>query len=149
MKYYRVHTADQAYLTKQPRGIFTAIGKLVDAGILTAEETEEYWKNREYFERVLPVPPFYEKGNPDGAITWFKNTGEGNRIFDEMSFYRKMAEKYGLQLYKTECDEVPGEIIYEDEFQIAVKNVRSDIGAVTAILDYREAEEITEIEKSS
>lgn len=50
-KYYRVHTADIAWITQQPRGIFTAIGKLVEAKTLTEEETAEYWKNREYFER--------------------------------------------------------------------------------------------------
>ena len=48
MRYYRIHTADIAYITQQPRGIFTAIGKLVDAGILSEEETAEYWKNRAY-----------------------------------------------------------------------------------------------------
>ena len=71
MKFYRVHTADIAYITQQPRGIFTAIGKLVDAKILSEEETVEYWKNREYFEKVLPVPPFYDEANPDKATTWF------------------------------------------------------------------------------
>lgn len=60
MKYYRVHTADIAYLTQQPRGIFTAIGRLVDARTMNEEEIKEYWKNREYFEKVLPVPPYYE-----------------------------------------------------------------------------------------
>ena len=74
MKYYRVHTMDIAWITQQPRGIFTAIGKLVDAGTLTEQETAEYWKNREYFEKVLPVPPFYEQGNPDGAIRSFDET---------------------------------------------------------------------------
>ncbi|MCR4649437.1 MAG: alkaline phosphatase family protein [Lachnospiraceae bacterium] len=38
-----------------------------------------------------------------------------------------MASKYGVELFKTETEEIPGEIIYEDEFQIAVKNVREDI----------------------
>ena len=127
MRYYRVHTADQAYLTKQPRGIFTAVGKLVDAGVLSEAETEEYWNNRRYFEDVLPVPPFYDQGNPDGAITWFKDTPEGNRIWEEMTFYRNMAAKYGVQLYLSECTDIPGEIIYEDNFQIAVKNPRNDI----------------------
>lgn len=125
MKFFRVHTADIAYITQQPRGIFTAIGKLVDAKILSEEETAEYWKNREYFEKVLPVPPFYDEGNPDKAVTWFKNTEEGNRIYSEMTFYRDMARKYGVQLYMSECEEIPGEIIYEDDFQIAVKNSRS------------------------
>ncbi|MBR5960159.1 MAG: hypothetical protein IKZ98_04130 [Clostridia bacterium] len=127
MRYYRVHTADQAYLTKQPRGIFTTIGKLVDAGVLSEAETEEYWNNRRYFEDVLPVPPFYAQGNPDGAITWFKDTAEGNRIWEEMTFYRNMAVKYGVQLYLSECTDIPGEIIYEDDFQIAVKNPQNDI----------------------
>ena len=127
MRYYRVHTADQAYLTKQPRGIFTTVGKLVDAGVLSEAETEEYWNNRRYFEDVLPVPPFYDQGNPDGAITWFKDTPDGNRIWEEMTFYRNMAVKYGVQLYISECTDIPGEIIYEDDFQIAVKNPRKDI----------------------
>ena len=131
MKYFRIHTAENAYLTGQPRGIFTTVGKLVDAKILTEEETKEYWKNREYFEEVLPVPPFYENGNPDGAITWFKENEKGKEIYSQMSFYREMASKYGVELYRSECEEVPGEIIYEDEFQIAVKNVRTDIKVTT------------------
>ncbi|MBP3742804.1 MAG: hypothetical protein J6J00_07450 [Treponema sp.] len=127
MKYYRVHTADTAYITKQPRGIFTAIGKLVDAKMLTEAETAEYWKNREYFEKVLPVPPFYKDGNTQGATTWFKDTPQGNDIYAQMTFYRAMAAKYGLKLYKSECSKVPGQVIYEDDFQIAVINTRTDI----------------------
>ena len=127
MRYFRVHTADMAWITKQPRGLFTAIGKLVDAKTLTEEEEKEYWKNREYFEKVLPVPPFYEQGNPDGAITWFKDTPQGNDIFRQMTFYRAMAEKYGLKLYISECEELPGTVIYEDDFQIAVKDQRDDV----------------------
>ena len=134
MRYYRVHTADQAYLTKQPRGIFTTVGKLVDAGVLSEAETEEYWNNRRYFEDVLPVPPFYDQGNPDGAVTWFKDTAESNRIWEEMTFYRNMAAKYGLQLYLSECTDIPGEIIYEDAFQIAVKKPRNDTSIQTRMI---------------
>ena len=126
MKYFRVHTSDIAWLTKQPRGIFTTVGKLVDAKTLTEEETAEYWKQREYFERVLPVPPFYKDGNPEHAITWFKDTPQGNDIYRQMDFYRTMANKYGLKLYMSKCTEPPGEVIYEDDFQIAIKNQRAD-----------------------
>ena len=131
MKYYRVHSSDVAYATKQPRGIFTAVYKLVEAGILSEEETKDYWKNREYFERELPVPHFYDRGNPDGAVTWFKNSPEGNRIYEEMTFYRDMAAKYGVQLYMSETDEIPGEVIYEDEYQIAVKNIHDNVHITT------------------
>ena len=133
MKYYRIHIADIAYLTKQPRGIFTAVWKLVDDKIMNEEEIKEYWKNREYFEKVLPVPPYYEQGNPDGAITWFKDNEKGNDIYKQMTFYRAMAKKYVVQLYKSEVDEIPCEVIYEDEFQIAVKNQRADVKINTVL----------------
>ena len=131
MKFFRVHTNDIAWLTRQPRGLFTTIGKLVDEKLLTEAEQKEYWKNRAYFERELPVPPFYEQGNPDRAVTWFKDTSAGKRVFREMVFYRRMADKYGKKLYISECGEIPGELIYEDEFQIAVKNCKGDAEITT------------------
>lgn len=127
MKYFRVHTKDIAYITQQPRGIFTAIGKMVDLKILTIEEEKEYWKNREYFEEVLPVPPFYDQGNPDKATTWFKDNEKGNGIYRQMDFYRNMAAKYGLELYRSECEQLPGDVIYEDDFQIAIINTRQEL----------------------
>lgn len=127
MKYYRVHSEDIAYLTNQPRGIFTAVYKLVEAKVVTEDEEKEYWKNREYFEKVLPVPPFYKDGNTIKAVTWFKDTEEGNKVYQEMVYYRNMASKYGVKLYMTECEEVPGDVIYEDDFQIAVINQKEDL----------------------
>ena len=120
MKYFRIHTSDIAYKTQQPLGLFVAVWRLVDAKKLTDEEEKEYWKNRKYFEKALPVPPFYDNGNPDHAVTWFKDNDEGKRIYEEMTFYRGMLKKYGVKLYISECEEAPGKIIYEDEFQIAV-----------------------------
>ena len=131
MKYFRVHEADIAYMTQQPRGIFAVVGKLVDNKVTTEEEAAEYWKNREYFEKVLPVPPFYEQGNPEGAVTWFKDTEEGKRIYEEMTFYREIATKYGVKLYISECCELPGEVVYEDAYQLAVKNLKADVNVLT------------------
>lgn len=122
MKYYRIHTADQAYLTKQPRGVFTAVAKLSESKTLNEEEEKEYLRNHDYFESILPVPPFYKDNNPDGAITWFKDTPEGKSVWDQMKFYREMCSKYGVQLYVSECNFIPGDLVYEDDFQIAVKN---------------------------
>lgn len=131
MRYYRIHTADIAYMTKRPRGIFTTVGKLVDSKTLTEEEEKEYWRNREYFEEVLPVPPFYQDNNPDGAITWFKDTPEGDDIWRQMTFYREMCSKYNVKLYISECEEIPGEVIYEDKFQIAVKGDAGEVNITT------------------
>jgi len=130
-KYYRVHSADVAWLTKQPRGIFTAVWRLIDAGVTAEEETAEYWRNRKYFEEALPLPPYYEAGNPEGAVTWFKDTEKGNEIWQQMTFYRDMGDKYGLKFYISECLEIPGEAVYEDEFQIAVKGQKDDVTVIT------------------
>ena len=91
---------------------------------LTEEETAEYWRQREYFEKVLPVPPFYKEGNPEKAVTWFKDTEQGRDIWKQLAFYRRMCSKYGIKIYKSETKEIPGKIIYEDDFQIAVKDLR-------------------------
>ena len=136
MMYFRIHTEDVAYLTGQPRGLFTAVGKLADAKELSEEEEREYRKNRAYFERILPVPPFYEKGNPDRATTWFKESEKGRRIFHETSFYRRMLDKYGKKLYLSSCGEAPGEVIYEDDFQIAVKAPAKDAPVRTEALPW-------------
>ena len=71
MTYYRIHTADIAYITQQPRGIFTAIWKLVEAKILPEEE-------------------------------------------------------------------LPGEVVYEDDFQIAVKNQKADANIIVSELVFTE-----------
>ena len=47
-----------------------------------------------------------------------------------MIFYREMAAKYGIELFMSECDFVPVEDIYEDEFLVAVKNCVAE-GVVT------------------
>lgn len=135
MQYFRVHTADIAYITQQPRGIFTAVWRLVDAKQMTEEEEKQYWDRRAYFEEVLPVPPFYEAGNPDRAITWFKDNEQGRKIWREMTFYRDMCKKYQVPLYLSVCSELPGEVIYEDDFQIAVRNQRKDAAIHTKPLE--------------
>ena len=127
MTYFRIHSSDIAWKTQQPYGIFVAVWKLVESKTMNEEEIAEYWKQREYFERVLPVPPYYKDGNPDKAVTWFKATEQGKDIYNQMSFYRDMFKKYGVHLYKSETEEIPGEIIYEDDFQIAVKNPKNDL----------------------
>ena len=38
-----------------------------------------------------------------------------------------MASKYGLKLLMTECEEIPEDIIYEDDYQIAVINQKKDL----------------------
>ena len=55
-----------------------------------------------------------------------------NWVFRNKSpMHTLLQEKYGVKLYVSECDEIPGEIIYEDAFQIAVKNQPEDAVIIT------------------
>lgn len=58
--------------TNMPVGLFVAVLHLVDKKRMTDEEIDTYWKQRKYFEKALPIPPFYSDGNSIGATTWFK-----------------------------------------------------------------------------
>jgi len=119
-KYYRIHINELAYLTKKPKGLFAAVGNLVDQKIMNDADIDEYWINRKWFEANLPIPPFYSDGNTIKAITWYKNNNKGNEMFSKMAFYFSMAKKHDKKIYITYTNIEPGVIIYEDDYQIGV-----------------------------
>ena len=131
MKYFRIHSNEQAYRTKQPMGLFVSIWTLVDKRIMSEDEIAEYWIQRKWFEENLPVPPFYDDGNSIKAITWYKNTDKGNSMFKRMNFYLDMAIKYNMALSVSECAAEPGRIIYEDDYQIGVVDCITDSRIMT------------------
>ena len=65
MRYFRVHTADIAYITQQPRGIFTTVGKLVDANVENVDwsHLNDREKNRLlYLRQKKTLDVFLEHG---------------------------------------------------------------------------------------
>ena len=68
MTYYRIHTADIAYITQQPRGLFTAIGKLVDAKTLTEEELNAFCMGLPRYKRPRKIIFAVVPRNPTGKI---------------------------------------------------------------------------------
>ena len=89
MRYYRIHTADNAYRTGQPRGIFTTVGKLVDSKTLTEDEEKEYWKNREYFEKVKAFTDALNE-----MREYEKSHDIQKRPMEEMTFYANHADEF-------------------------------------------------------
>ena len=84
------------------------------------------------------MPPFYDQGNPHHAVTWFKDTPAGRGIYEQMTFYRAMARKYGVPLFCSRCRELPGKVVYEDEYQIAVVDPDPRLRVVTTPLEDQE-----------
>ncbi len=118
MRYYRYCSDYESPHTRQNYGIFICVWHLIRDQKVTAEEERADWDARQWFEENLPIPPCYREGNPDKAITWFKAQAMEGSIVHELGFYRDLAKKYGVAIDLV-ISEFPGDIIYEDEHQIA------------------------------
>jgi hypothetical protein len=118
MNYFRFCANYASPYTDQPYGIFIAVWHLVRDGKVSEEDEAAYWKARAWFGSTLPIPPYYEQGNPEKAITWFKESAMSGEIVKELSIYQDIASRYGtaIELISTKT---PGRIIYEDEYQVA------------------------------
>ena len=68
-----------------------------------------------WFDVHLPTPPFYEDGNKDGAITWFKSTATD--LIKEVDPLIALLMKYGVAYDIIETDD-PGQIVYGYDYQV-------------------------------
>lgn len=119
MKYIRFRSSEESPYTGEKYGIFVAVWHLIRDQKVAPEEEADYWEHRAWFESNLPIPPFYENGNLDKAVTWFKKDVLTTEMKRKLAFYFSLAEKYGLKITEDETDYLD-EIIYEDLFQVAV-----------------------------
>jgi len=109
--------------TGKPCGVFAANWHLLHAGRFSSEDKALFLKTEEWFRENLPVPPFYdkenpEKNNPQKAITYFK-TGAIEKYEEQILVLTGLLEKYGVH-YDVVYTDFVGEIIYEDDDQVAV-----------------------------
>ena len=118
MKYFRFCADYESSHTQQRYGIFIAVWHLIRDKKVSAEDEAAYWKARAWFEAHLPIPPYHKDGNPDRAITWFKETAMDTAVVKELKTYRDIAERYGVKIELISSDS-PGTVIYEDDYQIA------------------------------
>jgi hypothetical protein len=118
MTYFRFCADYESPYTNQPYGIFIAVWHLIRDKKVSEQEESAYWDARKWFESNLPIPPYYNNGNPDKAITWFKETAMQGPIVKNLTLYKNLAGKHGISIGLISSDS-PGQVIYEDEYQIA------------------------------
>lgn len=119
MKYVRIQGRETAYRTGMPVGIFAAVHRLQEAGLLTDEEKAVYHEiDQVWFQENLPNPPFYDDDKPGKPITWFKTATSGFML-EKLRPLMDMLEKYAKP-YDMVYTNFPGRIVYEDEWQVAV-----------------------------
>ena len=119
LKYVRIQGRETAYRTGMPVGIFAAVHRLQEAGLLTDEERAVYHEIDDiWFQENLPNPPFYDDDKPGKPITWFKTETAGFMV-EKLRPLIDMLEKYSKP-YDIVYTNFPGRVVYEDKWQVAV-----------------------------
>jgi hypothetical protein len=116
--YFRIQSRHHGR-TGKPVGIFGSCHHLVRNGAFTPEECATFAAIDAWFTEHLPEPPFYQLGNPDNAITWFKH-GRVDHFLERLTPLLALLRKRAMP-FDTIFTDFPGEIIYEDPYQIATR----------------------------
>lgn len=121
-KYVRIQVRYKGK-TGKPVGIFVATDHVVSSRYhpfnATDEEKKLYRKIEYWFNENLPNPPFYEEGNPNKYITWFK-VKKSQQFIEKLMPFMNILEKYKVP-YDFVYTNFVGKIVYEDEYQVAVE----------------------------
>lgn len=117
--YFKYHVNKNGLMSNDHVELFDAVNHLLDKKNLEDEEVIQLKKTKELIDKKLPVPEYYHDGNSIGAETWFKDNSYDEELLECVEFYVKVLKKYKSRIVYVSCN-APGEIIYEDEYQVGV-----------------------------
>lgn len=117
-RYIRIQGRELAVNTMRGKGIFSMLNQLVTDGIMDEEDQGLFKVIDDWFVKELPFPPQCKR--QEKVICWFK--AENSEMMMKMiQPLLWLLEKYNHP-YDVIYTNFPGdEVVYEDEFQIAVK----------------------------
>ena len=116
-KYVRIQGRELAANTKYAAGVFSMCWKLVQDDIMDEEDRALYMEIDSWFAEYLPFPdPCLNK---EDVVCFFKteNTDQMMRMIMPALW---LLDRYDHPYYVVYTN-TPGEIVYEDEYQVAVK----------------------------
>ncbi len=115
-KYLRIQGRELAPNTKYAKGIFSMCWQLVQDNVMEDEDADLFKEIDAWFADVLPYPP--QCMNRERVVCFFKteNTEEMMRYITPALW---LLDKYHHPYYVVYTND-PGNIVYEDEYQVAV-----------------------------
>ena len=116
-RYMRIQGREESWITKYPKGIFSICWRMISDGIMSPEDAEAFREIDAWFKENLPEPEPCR--NHEAVITFFKTeTTEEmqKRIEPAVRMLDRYAHPYDI-VYTNHV----GTIVYEDEWQVAVK----------------------------
>ena len=116
-KYVRIQGKELARNTMYAKGVFSMCWQLIQDDAMDEEDAELFKEIDAWFAEHLPWPEPCK--NREAVVCWFKteNTDEMMRMIRPAMW---LLEKYDHPYYVVYTN-FPGEIVYEDDYQIVVK----------------------------
>jgi hypothetical protein len=102
-------------------GLVTEARLLHDKGELAAYEEQQLEETYTWLNANLPCPPFSTSGWSREAVSWFKHTAKES--IEKMRLLAVLLESHGKQVRVLRSPN-PGKVLYEDNFQVVVKEWR-------------------------
>ena len=116
-KYVRIQGRDLAANTLTGRGVFSVFQQLIQDGVMEQEDEDLYREIDSWFVEHLPFPPQCKRQEP--VVCFFKASNA-----EEMLKWMKPAlwllDRYQVPHYLVYTNR-PGEIVYEDDYQVVAK----------------------------
>ena len=116
-KYMRIQGREDSYITKYPKGIFSLCWNLIRDKKMSEEDEKIFVSIDEWFKENLPEPEPCK--NHETVITFFK-CGNADHMVKVIEPAIALLDKYGKP-YDVVYTNFVGTIVYEDDWQIAVK----------------------------
>ena len=116
-KYVRIQGQELAANTMYAKGIFSMCWQLIQNDVMDEEDIGLFKEIDSWFAENLPWPP--QCKNREKVVCFFKteNTEEMMRMIRPALW---LLEKYNHPYYLVYTN-TPGEIVYEDKYQVVVK----------------------------
>ena len=116
-KYVRIQGKELARNTMQGKGIFSMCWKMIQEDTMEEEDADLYREIDDWFAENLPWPP--QCKNQEAVVCWFK-TENSEEMMKMIRPAMWLLERYNHPYYLIFTN-TPGEIVYEDHYQIAAK----------------------------
>ena len=116
-KYMRIQGREDSYITKYPKGIFSLCWNLIRDKKMTPEDEQLFISIDNWFKDNLPEPEPCK--NHETVITFFK-CENAEHMIKKIEPAIALLDKYD-KTYDVVYTNFVGTIVYEDDWQIAVK----------------------------
>ena len=115
--YVRIQGRELASNTQYAKGIFSMCWQLVQNDVMEEEDADLFREIDSWFAEVLPFPP---QCNAQEPVVCFFKTENADLMMKMIHPAMWLLQRYNHPFYVVYTND-PGEIVYEDQYQIAAK----------------------------